>query len=138
MPAGTANRPGVARGGVVTHPGRAVTKTCEPSGRFTSAGDSLPPDLGEFAADRRVVLLRHAGGDAPAAADGDAWCILAAPGYRRGAHGPARYADRRRCPWPALRACSIKGASCLRNALAFFLFRSIAYSVPSKPNHTVS
>src|SRR5215468_3046480 len=44
----------------------------------------------------------------------------------------------RRCPRPALRACSTKGASCLRNARAFFLFRSISYCVRPTANRTVS
>src|SRR6266516_3674141 len=44
----------------------------------------------------------------------------------------------RRCSRPALRACSAKGAGCLPNARAFFLFRSISYLVPPTPNRTVS
>src|SRR4249919_3377111 len=37
---------------------------------------------------------------------------------------PERSASgRRRCPRPALRACSMKGASCRRNAVAFLLLR---------------
>jgi hypothetical protein len=46
---------------------------------------------------------------------------------------------RRRCACPALRAWSMKGASCRRNAAAFFLLRSIAYvsrrsrNAPSHP-----
>jgi hypothetical protein len=44
----------------------------------------------------------------------------------------------RRCPRPALRACSTNSASCFRNAAACFLFRSISYSVPPNANRTVS
>jgi hypothetical protein len=44
----------------------------------------------------------------------------------------------RRCPRPALRACSMNGASCLRNAAVCLLFRSISYSVPPTANRTVS
>src|SRR5262249_46787930 len=44
----------------------------------------------------------------------------------------------RRGPRPARRACSTNGASFLRNAAAFFLFKSISYSVPPTENRTVS
>jgi len=39
---------------------------------------------------------------------------------------------------PALRACSMKGASCVRNRAAFFVLRSISYSAPLIPNRRVS
>jgi hypothetical protein len=41
--------------------------------------------------------------------------------------------DVRRGPRPALRACWMKGASRLRNAFAFFSFRSISYSGATHP-----
>src|SRR6266487_3887306 len=47
-------------------------------------------------------------------------------------------AGRRRCPGPVLRACSVKGASPFRKVFAFFLLRSISYSVPPIANRTVS
>ena len=49
-----------------------------------------------------------------------------------------RYARLATLSSSGLRACSVKGASCLRNARAFFLFRSISYSEPPSPNRTVS
>ena len=55
------------------------------------------------------------------------------PGFRPGPDTAAAVAARnvrprrRRCPRPVLRAWSMKGASCLRNAGAFLLLRSISY-----------
>src|SRR6266496_1258517 len=47
-------------------------------------------------------------------------------------------AGRRGCRGPALRACSVNGASRFRNFRAFFLLRSISYSEPPIANRTVS
>src|SRR6266567_4650771 len=44
---------------------------------------------------------------------------------------------RRRCPRPALRACSMNGATCPRNLVAFLALRSITYSAPPSPNSNV-
>src|SRR6266498_2784419 len=85
------------------------------------------------------VLLNDARGDAPAVADRDARL------FRPSARIPplrsrlnAVRPGRRRGPRPALRACAMKGASWLQNAVAFFLLRSISYSAPPRPNRTVS
>ena len=59
---------------------------------------------------------------------------IAAPRSRSAAERPAG----RRGPRPARRACSTNGASCLRNAAAFFLFKSISCSAPPTANRTVS
>jgi hypothetical protein len=53
-------------------------------------------------------------------------------------HRPEVRAGRRRCPRPALRTCSVNGASPFRDAFTLFLLRSISYSVPPIANRTVS
>lgn len=88
--------------------------------------------------DSGFVLLDNAGGDASPGADRDAVCFAHARMSPLRSRLAEVRADRRRCPRPALRAWSTKGASCLRNALAFFLFRSISYSEPPSANPTVS
>jgi hypothetical protein len=91
-----------------------------------------------MSAGRRVVLLQHAGRDAAALTNRDAVFFRPgriSPGRRRLAAAPD---GRRGCPRPALRACSMNGASFLRNAVAFLLLRSISYSAPPKANRMVS
>src|SRR6266702_5942840 len=84
------------------------------------------------------VLLNDARGDAPAVADRDARLFrprrIPPLRSRLNAVRPGR----RRGPRPALRACAMKSASWLQNAVAFFLLRSISYSAPPRPNRTVS
>src|SRR5215831_9842525 len=67
-----------------------------------------------------LVLLGHTRGDTSPVADRDALVLRPGPDVRTAltaGSGPPGSAP---LPRPALRACSMKGASCRRNALAFF------------------
>ena len=87
----------------------------------------------------RLGIARRRSGDAPACADHDAPGPWPIPGCSRCGPGWLRSAlHRRRWPRPALRACSMNGASLRRNAAAFLVLRSISNSAPSTPNRTVS
>ena len=84
------------------------------------------------------VLRHHIGRDAPAGADRDPLLVRPRPdsGAAFAAHcGTPAW---RRGPRPARRACSMNGASFLRNAAAFFLFKSISSSAPPTANRAVS
>jgi hypothetical protein len=88
--------------------------------------------------DGGMVLLPHAGGNAPALADHDALGLR--PGPDIGAALTACRGTRRPVGW-SLPCCAggfNERVSSLRNAAAFFLLRSISYSAPPKPNRTVS
>jgi len=87
---------------------------------------------------RGVVLLHHAGRDAATVTDRQAVLLRPGPDLTRALPTALRPPSPVAGARPALRACSIYGASCLPNAAAFLPLRSISYSLPSKANRTIS
>ena len=90
--------------------------------RTTSSGE-LPGTTGRLASLEEVIAFgrRHRVENLSAARASD---VPRLRGLR--SRLDAVRPGRRRCPRPALRACSMNGASCRRNALAFFVLRSIS------------